>query len=155
MRVRVPEFSDIATVSDIMVRSFRSAFSDFVSPETMAACTNEENCRRMLEDLYSGGTMHFLMSDEGGMLVWQDTEAGPEIVALHTLPCTRGTGLGQALMAQALADIGPRPVFLWAFEENSRARRFYEKLGFSHNGQARVSEFDGAMEVRYIKCPSP
>ena len=39
--------------------------------------------------------------------------------------------------------------FLWAFKENVRARRFYEKHGMVYNGKARISEFDGAVEVMY------
>ena len=31
------------------------------------------------------------------------------------------------------------------------ARRFYEKHGFRWDGSERVSEFDGALEVRYVK----
>ena len=46
---------------------------------------------------------------------------------------------------------GKKRVWLWAFEENHRARRFYEKHGFRWDGARRVSEFDGAMEVRYGK----
>lgn len=38
---------------------------------------------------------------------------------------------------------------IWAFKENHRARRFYEKNGFVWDGSERVSEFDGAMEIRY------
>ena len=42
-------------------------------------------------------------------------------------------------------------MFLWAFKENKRARRFYEKHGFRWDGSERISEFDGAVEVRYVK----
>ena len=88
------------------------------------------------------------------MLVWQKvTENEVEIVALHSLPETMGTGLGAAMMKYALEQIrqlcGEVTVFLWAFQENARARRFYEKHGFSWDGNERVSEFDGAVEVRY------
>ena len=55
------------------------------------------------------------------------------------------------MLAEALRQIGERPVFLWAFKENRRARRFYEKHGFIWDGSERISEFDGAVEVRYVK----
>ena len=147
MRVREAAFSDIPAMTETMVQSFRSAFADFVSPETMAANTREENCLQLLEQCYNGGTMRFLIADEGGMLIWQLTEEGAEIVALHTRPHTLGTGLGKALLDAALAQIGNRPVFLWAFRENHRALRFYEKNGLVPNGSSRVSEFDGAVEI--------
>ena len=59
--------------------------------------------------------------------------------------------LGHAMLAEALRQIGDGTVFLWAFRENKRARRFYEKHGFRWDGTERISEFDGAMEVRYVR----
>lgn len=151
MRVRDAAFSDIPAMTKTMVQSFRSAFSAFVSPETMEANAREENCLLLLEQCYRSGTMHFLIADEGGMLIWQLTDEGAEIVALHTRPQTLGTGLGKALLDAALAQIGCRPVFLWAFRDNHRALRFYEKNGLVPDGSSRVSEFDGAIEIKLIR----
>lgn len=154
-RVRKAEFEDMKTAADIMVRSFRAAFSAFVSEETMAACTNDENCRRMMEGIYTAGKMRILLGETGGMLVWQEADRdSAEIVAIHSVPESWGTGLGAAMLETALEEMraaGKKRVWLWAFEENHRARRFYEKHGFRWDGARRVSEFDGAMEVRYGK----
>jgi RimJ/RimL family protein N-acetyltransferase len=76
-----------------------------------------------------------------------------EIVAIHSLPESWGTGLGYAMLEEALNQIGNQPVFLWAFKENKRARRLYEKHGFRWDGTERVSEFDSALEVRYVRGP--
>ncbi len=151
MVIRNAVFEDMAQAGRIMSVSFRTAFADFVSRETMDACAREDGCIALLEGIFQEGRMHFLMGGNSGMLVWQSTEAGAEIVALHTLPESRGTGLGAALLNTALEQIGDQSVFLWAFKENTRARRFYEKQGFHWDGSERVSEFDGAMEVRYVK----
>ena len=149
MTVRNAALEDMALAASIMVTSFRTAFADFVSPETMDACTDPDNCRAMLEHVYQEGKMHFLMGGGQGFLCWQEAEEGVEIVAIHSLPVSWGTGLGHAMLTQALKQIGDRPVFLWAFKENTRARRFYEKYGFCRDGTERVSEFDGALEGRY------
>ena len=149
MMVNTAKFEDMALAAEIMVTSFRSAFRDFVSPETMDACTKPENCRKMLEDIYREGKMHFLMGGKEGFICWQETENGTEIVAIHSLPESWGTGLGRALLREALRQIGGQPVYLWAFKENTRAQRFYEKSGFRWDGSERISEFDGALEVRY------
>ena len=149
--VRIAKFEDMAVAANIMITSFRTAFADFVSQETMDACTNPENCRAMLESIYREGTMHFLMGGDQGFLCWQETEDGAEIVAIHSLPESWGTGLGHAILTEALKQIGDRPVFLWAFKENTRAHRFYEKHGFRWDGSERVSEFEGALEVRYVR----
>ena len=149
--VRKAKYEDMALAADIMVTSFRTAFTNFVSTETMDACTNLGNCRAMLESIYQEGKMHFLMGCNQGFLCWQETAEGAEIVAIHSLPESWGTGLGHAMLTEALKQIGDRPVHLWAFKENTRARRFYEKHGFRWDDSERVSEFDGALEVRYVR----
>lgn len=149
--VRDAKYEDMALAADIMVTSFRTAFADFVSPETMRASTNPDNCRAMLESIYREGKMHFLIGGDQGFLCWQETADGAEIVAIHSLPVSWGTGLGHAMLTEALKQIGDRSVCLWAFKKNTRARRFYEKHGFCCDGKGRASEFDGALEVRYTK----
>lgn len=135
----------------IMARSFRASFGDLVSKQTMDACAQEDSCIALLEGIFLEGKVHFLLGESSGMLAWQQTEEGAEIIALHTLPESHGTGLGAALLTEAMNRIGPQRVFLWAFQKNARARRFYEKHGFRWDGSERVSEFDGAIEVRYVK----
>ena len=82
---------------------------------------------------------------------YKDQPEGAEIVAIHTLPESHGTGLGAALLTEAMNRIGPQRVFLWTFQKNARARRFYEKHGFHWDGSERISEFDDALEVRYVR----
>ena len=151
MRVRKGEFEDMKLAGHIMSVSFQTAFSDFVTRQTMDACAGEADCTALLEGAFRAGNVNFLLGENSGMLAWQMGEDAAEIVAIHTLPESWGTGLGSALLAEALKQIGERMVFLWAFKENKRARRFYEKHGFHWNGEERVSEFDGALEVRYVK----
>lgn len=140
---------DIPLISHIMVRSFRSAFRDFVTPETMDACTVPENCQAMLDTIYLQGNMHFLLAEDQGFLCWQEAGDAVEIVAVHSLPESWGTGIGKTMMESALKQIGRQPVFLWVFRDNRRARRFYEKQGFRWDGTQRTSKFDGALEVCY------
>ena len=151
MQIRNAVLEDMVQAGHIMSVSFRTAFADFVSQQTMDACAREDNCIALLEGIFLEGKLHFLMGGNSGMLAWQQTEHGAEIIAIHTLPEGRGTGLGTAMLTAALDQIGKQPVFLWAFKENTRARRFYEKHGFRWDGSERVSEFDGALEVRYQK----
>ena len=149
--VRIAKLEDMALAADIMVKSFRAAFDAFVSPETMDTCTNPQNCRQLLVNIYLEGKMHFLMGGNQGFICWQETDDGVEIVAIHSIPESWGTGVGHAMLTQALEQIGDRPVHLWAFKENARARRFYEKHGLCWDGAERGSQFDGAVEVRYVK----
>jgi GNAT superfamily N-acetyltransferase len=47
---------------------------------------------------------------------------------LYVHPDFQGRGIGPQLLALAMADGRPRR--LWTFQQNDRARRFYEKRGF-------------------------
>ena len=64
-----------------------------------------------------------------------DTRDGDiELRRIYTLLTARGTGLGAALMTQALADAraaGARRMLLGVFADNVRARAFYERQGFA------------------------
>ena len=151
MVVRDAKFEDCKRMGHIMSVSFRTAFSEFVTQQTMDACAREENCVALLEGIFREGKMQFLLGENSGMLAWQTAEDGAEIVAIHSLPESWGSGLGCAMLEELLRRTGSRPVFLWAFKENQRARRFYEKYGFQWDGAQRISEFDGALEVRYVR----
>ncbi len=70
------------------------------------------------------------------------------IEALLTVPEVWGKGIAGALMAQALADTSSyKSVTVWPFRENHRARRFYEKHGFSPTGRTRMGD---AEETEYV-----
>lgn len=150
MTVRNAEQKDMKRLGYIMAVSFQTAFSDFISQETLETCAEEEACVALLEAIYREGTMHFLIGGDSGMLVWKKAGDAAEIVAIHSVPESWGSGLGHAMLEKAMIQMGETPVFLWAFKDNLRARRFYEKHGFRWDGNERVSEFDGALEVRYV-----
>ena len=62
-----------------------------------------------------------------------DAKWGALIDNLHVLPQSKGQGIGKQLMHEAakwIADNYPNPHFyLWVYEDNLEARRFYEKMG--------------------------
>lgn len=67
-------------------------------------------------------------------------------------PDHQGRGIGPALLAKALEDGRPRQ--LWTFQQNVRARRFYEARGFK---AVEFTEGEGNEEkvpdVRYLWTP--
>ena len=77
-----------------------------------------------------------------------------EIVSLYLLPPFQGRGYGRALLlaaVDALESMGSRDVFLWVLEQNLRARRFYEQMGFCPSGEYLDDVIGGAAlrEVQY------
>lgn len=69
-----------------------------------------------------------------------------ELQALNVGREFHGTGLAHALVAQLLGD---RPAYLWVVEDNPRARRFYEKVGFRADGGTKVDP--GLKDLREIR----
>ena len=63
-----------------------------------------------------------------------EIDAG-EVYALYVLEEYQHQGIGYALMREALSLLkGCRVVYLWAFKENAKALRFYERVGFRLDG---------------------
>jgi GNAT superfamily N-acetyltransferase len=63
-----------------------------------------------------------------------------ELLAIYLDPDVVGTGVGAALMRQALSDMrarGRRAAVLWVLEANDRARRFYERFGWQADGAVK------------------
>jgi GNAT superfamily N-acetyltransferase len=88
------------------------------------------------------------------------TEAGfagetGEVYALYVSPDWWSTGTGRSLMAaalKALSQAGYQRAVLWVLAGNARARRFYERAGFTADGAENVlAGLGGVLEVRYAR----
>jgi len=76
-----------------------------------------------------------------------------EIWAIYLREAYWGRGHGKSLLEFAVAQLRPlaaQAIFLWVFEENHRARRFYEKNGFRFDGIVREADYGGPVrQLRY------
>ncbi|MBR6115064.1 MAG: GNAT family N-acetyltransferase [Oscillospiraceae bacterium] len=77
-----------------------------------------------------------------------------EVISIYLLPEYTGRGYGGELLNAVLGELhrqGFKDVFLWVLEENTRARRFYEKNGFSCTDEYLDARIGGKAlrEVRY------
>ena len=78
-----------------------------------------------------------------------------EIISIYLLPEYVGKGYGRQLMERALSELkkaGYFKAFLWVLEENSKARAFYEKMGFKLSSEVIESDIGGKIlkEISYI-----
>lgn len=74
-----------------------------------------------------------------------------EIGAIYLIKDFWGKGYGKEMLDFATNELkseGHKKIFLWVFEENNRARRFYEKHGFSFDGTKRENDKYGKMLVQ-------
>ena len=65
-----------------------------------------------------------------GVMALQRADGITWITQLYLAPSHVAQGIGSQLLGRALAT-APRPIRLWAFQQNTGARRFYERNGFS------------------------
>lgn len=75
-----------------------------------------------------------------------------EIYTIYLLPSAWGSGAARELMRTMLAEPEAEdPITLWVLSDNERARHFYRRHGFAHDGTERIESFGGAqlLEVRY------
>ncbi|MFR1724927.1 N-acetyltransferase family protein [Emergencia timonensis] len=79
-----------------------------------------------------------------------------EIISIYFLPAYMGKGYGRALLQAALdklAEMGCTDILLWVLAENERAKKFYEKNGFSASGAYLDDNIGGKAlkELQYVR----
>ena len=83
----------------------------------------------------------FLDEEEGRVLGFSGVKDG-ELTHLYVDPAAQNRGVGTALLDHAKAE-SPDGLFLWVFQKNEGARRFYERHGFR---LAELTDGSGNME---------
>ncbi|MFI0977000.1 GNAT family N-acetyltransferase [Streptomyces sp. NPDC021093] len=82
-----------------------------------------------------------------------------ELYTLYVHPDHLSTGTGRALLAECAGrarTAGFAAMSIWVLSTNDRARRFYERAGFTCDGTEEPFELGGATlhDVRYTSLPS-
>lgn len=140
---------DEAALAYIQTESWKAGFKDILSPDTLQRCTRLDKAtamyRRLLEQHIGHG---YLLHADGRphCIAWwdatreQDMPGYAELICIHSLPDRWRQGYGSKMMDAVLHDMaaaGYARVMLWVFEENTRARRFYEAHGFATVGKVK------------------
>ena len=81
-----------------------------------------------------------------------ETIQAGEIIALYVLKDYYGKGIAQKLMTEALTTLEHfSEIFLWVLKENKRAIAFYQKMGFTVDGQEKILELGKPIiEIRMV-----
>lgn len=186
MPVREMTAADIDAVARVRVRAWQHAYVDLLPRDFLDAMSVEEDAARRRESFATAAAMddppvtHLVTeSPEGTVTGWAaigpyrpegaHTAPAPratgdaELYAIYVLPELLGTGLGRDLTSSCLeraAQRGFTRVLLWVVEGNTRARRFYERGGFTPDGTEDTYDIDGQGThipiVRYaLRLPLP
>jgi len=160
--IRKATLEDANSLADILSRSWMSSYKDIIPTEELEKHASLERRRKRFETLLAApeNNVYILIHENVpcGEIMFcssrdEDLADYGEIVSIYLLEEYWGKGLGKALMSFALEKMQEnncRNYLLWAFKENARAIRFYEKFGFTADGTEKVSAFSNqAIEVRY------
>lgn len=78
-----------------------------------------------------------------------------EIWGIYLLPSLWRKGIGTELLlygVKSLRNDGYKKVTLWVLEDNTNARRFYEKYDFKFDGTKKELNFEKVLyEIRYVR----
>jgi GNAT superfamily N-acetyltransferase len=175
-RTRTAGAEDAGAVAEIKVTSWRAGYAGIVPVAVLAALDVDEvtaQWQQILGDAASKGQRTVLVTN-GAQEVGGFASVGPyqleqadepdradrdpdgELMACYLHPDWWGRGAADPLIAaaeSALAALSHRVAGLWVFEENSRARRFYERNGWEADGVRRHNPIGGVNvpRLRYRK----
>jgi [ribosomal protein S18]-alanine N-acetyltransferase len=120
---------------------------------------SEETYRGELAD--PGGTRHYVVAEEAGVLAgWAGLAAAGgqgDVLTIGVRPELQGRGLGAALLTELLDEASGRgcgQVFLDVRADNDRARRLYERMGFTAVGvRKRYYQPSGVDAIVMVREP--
>lgn len=157
---------DALGVARVQVRSWQSTYRGLIDQNYLDSLTPESWARRYTFGRIGIGLPSTLVAVDGsaicglattGLCGDQDLANFGELFAFYVDPEHVRTGVGRLLMAAA-RDRLRRVVThasLWVLEGNVRARRFYERDGWTLDGTHRTATYGSfsVSEVRYRVTP--
>jgi ribosomal protein S18 acetylase RimI-like enzyme len=161
INIRKVKKEDAKTLAHIQTEAWKSAFNIILSKEDLERYANIDKATEMYSNILSenNGNGYILsINDVPHCIAYWDKardegmEGYSELICIHSLDTNWGKGYGSMMIEHVLGEIkkaGFQKVMLWVFEENIRARRFYEKHGFVLTEKSKT--FCDAVEVMYYK----
>jgi ribosomal protein S18 acetylase RimI-like enzyme len=164
--VRHPTVDDADRMAEVHIAAWRQAYRGVMPDEFLDGLDQRRfaaNWTSTLTDPASGVTQ--LVGEVDGVIQGIST-VGPfrdrdakddpsgELWLINVHPAAFGLGLANVLHRDALDQLrcdGHHRAALWVAEQNPRARRFYEREGWSLDKERRKDQFGGqaVVELRY------
>lgn len=163
--IRKAVLDDALAIARAHVNSWRSAYRGLLPDDRLARLDCHHMAERFRETIATGSEDIYVVEETGtvaGFLALgpcrdcdMDQESAREIYALYLSPEYWRRGIGRSTCERAeeiLKSQGYSKALLWVFEDNRRARRFYEAMGFTADGSKKVLDMGTYVNaVRYQK----
>ena len=124
--------------------SWQESHRSFCSADFVALHTPEHQEKYLLQKMHEGSRVFMLIDrNPAGIVSVKDSL----IEDLYVLPDQQNRGFGSMLLRYAVSRCGGTPT-LWILENNTRARKLYERAGFRETGN-RNRITDGLDEIEF------
>ena len=139
-------------------QTWREAYDDLLPADFQATMTLEK-CR-FFSQKYPENT---LIAMDGKKVVgfisygnYRDkTIQAGEIIALYVLKDYYGKGVSKQLMHAAFVALDQfSEIYLWVLKDNKRAIAFYQKMGFTFDGQEQILKLGKPVKELRMMCSS-
>ena len=168
MIIRDAELRDARGIAEVHVRSWQAAYVGIVPDEDLARLSVDQREQFWTQILSKDERATFVLVNGDLVVGWSgfgpardedcDQALVAELYGIYLLPEYWSMGYGKQLYRATETRIRQSLVenlVLWVFDKNTRARSFYEAVGYRlENGKQKETRFAGAtiaMEVRYRK----
>ena len=121
-------------------KSWQESYRGLVDDDYLDQRITLERCRTIAHNWPENTVVAMVDGEVVGFACWclcrdGDLENTGEIQAIYVLEAYQKQKIGYALMQEALRRLAQYPsVVVWVLKDNSKAIRFYEKLGFRADG---------------------
>ena len=162
--IRRAREDDARTIAEVHDAASRIIY-DGILPDEVIAYFSVARREALWHQVLSDGTTTTFLLEQDDVLIGfinlgptRDADQDPtrigEITSIYLDPAFWRRGFGKTLCRQALDHLrsqGFETASLWVIDQNHRARSFYERLGFEHDGAVKTTPMHTGQrrEVRY------
>lgn len=161
-QVRDATLKDVQAIAEIHVAAWRAAYAGIVPAEVIEALTVEKRAAMWRERIEKSGEILLVAVADEKVMGWasagasrdEDRVGQGEVYALYIAPTHWRSGCGARLMRaveQRLGAAGFCMAILWVLTENSRARAFYERVGYRPDGATKDAQLYGT-RLPHVRC---
>lgn len=155
MKIRLATQSDLIRIASIHSESWQATYSEDLPKEFLGGQISQL-LKRHWSDIEIQNEDIVLVAEKksliGFIAVW--CRPDPFIDNLHVTPSQRSKKVGSALMKAVVKELikkGHHTAYLWVFQSNEKAIRFYERLGGIQKEQAMKNAFGYDVLCRKIE----
>ncbi len=164
LEIRYAGLSDAEALGEVHSESWRAAYKGIVPDEVLEAFTSENRAKQIGEMIAKDMECTAIALKDGKAAGFaciggcRDEDLGEpygEVWGIYVKPEYFRSGAGTEILNWSMEELkkrGYKSVSLWVLEQNNRARKFYEKQGFKHDGTKKEIEAGAKLTVvRYIR----